>query len=119
MSRRCVPGGPCEQDGCDQEAVIKHLCYRHYKRQYAWAKHPPTRWGGNLADHLDEAVVLRLISGEPCPATTYERREAVRRLRLQRRLTYTEIARHLHVGLRQVHRDLCALGLVESRRNTA
>lgn len=110
------PGSPpivrrCEIEGCDGRHFAKLMCRTHYDRKrkrdglpanYAPKTTPRRRC---LADDVDEAVVERLMSGEPAPYTSFERREAVRRL-VARNVPKKEIARLLGVHNRQVWRDL-------------
>lgn len=66
-------------------------------------------WAAAVADDIDEAVVQRLMDGDP-PAsfTSYERREAVRRL-VAVGFPKREVARILRIHDRQVYRDLDSL----------
>lgn len=71
------------------------------------------RWAGDLADDIDPVMVERLVDGErPDGYTAWERREAVRRLRLDG-LYLRQIATRLGVQPRQVTRDLERYGLVK------
>lgn len=73
------------------------------------------RWGKRLAD-VDTVVVDRLCAGEPVGTyTTYERREAVRRL-LREGLSHGLIAVRLRVWRSQVDRDVVRLGLTRCSR---
>lgn len=76
---------------------------------------PPTgelhSWARHLADDVDPIVVERLVKGEPTDGyTAWERREAVRRLRLAGR-THQEIGERIGIDQRQVCRDLERAGL--------
>lgn len=72
-----------------------------------------TRWAANLADSIDEVMVLRLMNGQrPAGYTGWERREAVRLLRQQERLSYRRIADRIGIDPGQVWRDLRRSGLV-------
>lgn len=107
----------CEVEGCDGVYYAMGFCRRCYMRDRRVRglvkpakRHPIVRvdakWARSLALEVDEVVVERLVSGlGGVPHTTYERREAVRRLAS---LGYTkrEIARRLAVHDRQVYRDL-------------
>lgn len=69
------------------------------------------RWSLKLADDIDEVVVERFLEGYDCPGiTAHERREAVRRLRMDG-LGQRLIAARLGMWSRQVHRDLRRMGL--------
>jgi hypothetical protein len=93
---------------------------------------PPAAWDEHLIDDpayqpprpcsaaaprrktdIDWVIVERLVAGEPFDAapTRAERQAAVRRLHTAGH-GYHAIARHVHVNVRQVHRDLTDLGLV-------
>lgn len=98
----------CEWNGCDSTARIKGLCGRHYNRQWA-ALNVVTdraRWSSVFAD-VDEIVVERLVAGDlSVTFTSYERREAVRRL-VAAGMPKNQIGRHLGMkSARQVYRDL-------------
>ena len=65
-------------------------------------------------DDVDEVVVYRLVNRHPLatPPRKAERREAVRQLRLNHGMTWPQIAEHLGILQRTVHRDMVALGLI-------
>lgn len=72
------------------------------------------RWAGELADDIDPVMVERLMDGaKPDGYTAWERREAVRRLRLNG-LCHREIAVRLDISDRQVCRDLERVGLTRT-----
>src|SRR4051812_6244946 len=76
-------------------------------------KHGDTlhRWAGDLADDTDPVTIERLMAGlRPASYTAWERREAVRRLRVAGHL-HREIAARLGIDDRQVLRDLERVGL--------
>lgn len=98
--------------GCDDTAAVKGLCYRHYHRCWGASRRTSRRARfSSVFGDVDEAVVLRLLDGDRPTYTTFERREAVRRLRAGG-LSYRVIAERLSINTRLVHRDLRALGLV-------
>jgi hypothetical protein len=82
-------------------------------------RRPTVRWARALADDIDPVVVDRLVAGQPVPSyTSYERREAVRRLHTSG-LSNAAIAARLGVHDGQVHRDFTALGIPPAWSRTA
>lgn len=82
----------------------------------AGSRRAGTRWAPHLAHDIDPVVVDRLIARVPVEGyTSWERREAVRRMH-RWGLTPTQIARRLDIHDRQVWRDLERLRLVTTGR---
>lgn len=97
----------CDVEGCDRRHKARSMCMRHY--QSHWFHSRPiahTGWSRRLADDVDEAVVLRLMDGgRPASFTSFERREAVRRL-VARGVPKVRVADQIGMHKRQVYRDL-------------
>lgn len=103
---------PCNTAGTRDDSQSPTLARRTNRTVHSWA--------AAIANDIDDITVDRLISGKP-PATytAFERREAVRRLRIDHHLTQPQIARRLRIDRRQVVRDLERFGLVDSGAKAA
>lgn len=73
-------------------------------------------WSRAAADDIDPVVIDRLMTGQPTHCTAWERREAVKQLRLAGN-TYSQIAATLRIGQEQVARDLRRAGLTRRCNN--
>lgn len=98
----------CTVDGCDRPIDYLTMCNRHYKANRAPLKGTRARWSTLFAATTDENVILRLMDGEHVPHTSYERREAVRRL-VARGTPKQAVSRQLGIHQRQVYRDLAVV----------
>jgi hypothetical protein len=96
------PRGQQASDSCNFTGVV--------------SERPVVRWARPLANDIDTVIVDRLVAGQPVASyTTYERREAVRRLAATG-IPRKVIARRLSLDSRQVYRDLEAIGAAIQRR---
>jgi len=99
--------GNCTIDGCERPVKARGWCRAHYAAQWrrgldCWRY---TRHAVALKHDRDPVVIDRLVSGEQVPFTSWERREAVRRL-VGGGMSKRGAARYLGIASRQVYRDL-------------
>lgn len=118
MSAQKVDAVRCAVDECERQVKARGLCSRCYGRRYRDGEFtdlkPKVNYRAALADDIDDEVVRRLTEGQKVAYTSFERREAVRRLDLQG-VSRNAIARLIGVNPRQIYFDLDRFGLVQHR----
>lgn len=100
-------GHTCKEDDCNDGVEARGWCRGHY---YRWHKYGTPTPDAPMRDaiaarDIDEIAVERACYGDVEGLLPIDRREAVRRLRLQG-MSQPQIARRLQMHERQVVRDL-------------
>lgn len=95
----------CRIDGCPRPADHHRMCGSHRGLAEYKPRTSRPRSAIALADEIDFVVVDRLVDGQIVPYTSWERREAVTRLRRCGH-TMQAIADKIGIDKTQVYRDL-------------